>query len=367
LGTPAKNILNSEKDKPSDVDFSLFWQSWNELTKNYVGDINPQELVYGAINGMLSATKDPYTMFLKPEDNKKFKDDISGEFSGIGVEIMMVNGLPTVISPLSGSPAEKAGIKGKDVISEINSEKTDGMGFETIIDKIRGENGSKVKLKITRPDTSEQLDIEVTRETIKVDSVETKTVAYSNKRVFYIKVRQFGDDTNELFAKAVADYKKSNTDMIVIDLRNNPGGYLDSAVNLASYFLDGGVVVSEVDKAGQKKDFKTSRSSVLKDAKLAVLVNEGSASASEIFAGAIKDRNRAKIFGTKTFGKGSVQVLEQLQKGSAIKITIAKWATPNGNQIDGKGIDPDVEVKAAESETGISEDPVFQKAVLETK
>lgn len=365
---PPSNILGPDQGKPADVDFALFWQSWNELTKNYVGDLNPQNLVYGAIDGMLAATKDPYTMFLKPEDNKKFQDDISGEFTGIGVEIMMVKGLPTVVAPLSGSPAEKAGLKGKDVIAEINSEKTDGMGFETVIDKIRGDKGSTVKLKIIRAGSADMIDFDVVREIIKVKSVETQTVEYLGKKVYYIKVRQFGDDTNELFAKAVSAYKNSGANLIVLDLRNNPGGYLDGAVDLASYFLDGGVVVSEIDRDGNKKDFKTSRNASLKDVKLAVLVNEGSASASEIFAGAMKDRNRAKIIGAKTFGKGSVQVLEQLQKNSAIKITIAKWATPNGDQIDGKGIIPDFEVKDEDTEKrSLLEDSTFQKAVLETK
>lgn len=367
-GNPPSNILNFAKDKPANVDFSLFWQSWNELNKNYVGKINQQEMIYGAINGMLASTNDPYTMFLKPEDNKKFQDDISGEFSGIGVEIMMVNKLPTVVAPLSASPAEKAGLKAKDIIVEVDGVKTSDLGFEAIIDKIRGDKGTKVILKVSREGSVDPLEFTVLRDTIKVDSVTTQTVTAEGQKTYYVKVRQFGDDTNTLFAKAMSNYKDSGASSIVLDLRNNPGGYLDSAVDMASYFLDGGVVVSEIDKDGSKKEFKTSRSATMKDVKLAVLVNEGSASASEIFAGAIKDRNRGKTIGTKTFGKGSVQILEQLKNDSAIKITIAKWATPNGTQIDGKGIEPDISIASEVSaNSDISKDPVFVKAVQSLK
>jgi len=342
---PVERVINKNNGKPSDVDFSTFWEAWNKLNENYVGKINPQDLIYGAISGMLAATKDPYTVYLRPEDNQRFMDDISGEFDGIGVEITQVENLPTVVAPLPDSPAEKAGLKAKDIITEVDGNSTADMAFDDVIDKIRGQEGTQVTLTIVRSGLEDPIKITVTREKIKVASVTTEIKNYQGKQYFYIQVRQFGDDTSALFEKAASDVQQGNYSGIILDLRNDPGGYLETAVDLTSYFIDGGVVVSEVDRNGDKQESKTTRKAILKNYKLAVLINDGSASASEIMAGAIKDRKQGTIIGQKSFGKGSVQVLEELSNKSAVKITVAKWLTPNGGTIDGVGIEPDVKIE----------------------
>lgn len=341
---PIERVINKNSGKPSDVDFSTFWEAWNKLNENYVGKLNPQDLIYGAISGMLAATKDPYTVYLRPEDNQRFMDDISGEFDGIGVEITQVESMPTVVAPLPDSPAEKAGVKPKDIITEVDGQSTSDMAFDDVIDKIRGQEGTQVTLTVVRSGQEEPIKITVTREKIKVASVTTDVKTYQGKQYYYIKVRQFGDDTSSLFEKAASDIQNGNYSGIILDLRNDPGGYLETAVDLTSYFVDGGVVVSEVDRNGDRQESKTTRKATLKNYKLAVLINDGSASASEIMAGAIKDRKAGTLIGQKSFGKGSVQVLEELSDKSAVKITVAKWLTPNGSTIDGVGIEPDVKI-----------------------
>ena len=339
---PIERIVNKNSGKPADVDFSTFWEAWNKLNENYVGTVDAKALIQGAISGMLAATKDPYTVYLKPEDNQRFLSDISGEFDGIGVEITQVESMPTVVAPLPDSPAEKAGLKAKDVVYEVDGEKTADMAFDDVINKIRGKEGTQVILTIVRSGEEEPLKITVTREKIRVASVTTDVKNYQGKQYYYIKVRQFGDDTSSLFQKAADEVAKGSYAGIILDLRNDPGGYLETSVDLASYFIDGGVIVSEVDRNNIKQESKTSRRATLKDYKLAVLINDGSASASEILAGAIKDRKKGTIIGQKSFGKGSVQVLEELSDKSAVKITVAKWLTPNGGTIDGVGIEPDI-------------------------
>lgn len=342
---PIERIVNKNSSKPADVDFSTFWEAWNKLNENYVGTVDAKALIQGAISGMLAATKDPYTVYLKPEDNQRFLSDISGEFDGIGVEITQVDSMPTVVAPLPDSPAEKAGLRAKDVVYEVDGEKTADMAFDDVINKIRGKEGTQVILTIVRSGEEEPLKITVTREKIRVASVTTDVKNYQGKQYYYIKVRQFGDDTSSLFQKAADEVAKGSYAGIILDLRNDPGGYLETSVDLASYFIDGGVIVSEVDRNNIKQESKTSRRATLKDYKLAVLINDGSASASEILAGAIKDRKKGTIIGQKSFGKGSVQVLEELSDKSAVKITVAKWLTPNGGTIDGVGIEPDIKLE----------------------
>ncbi len=360
--TKTNDVANISSGKPSDVDFSVFWEAWNKLNKNYVNDLKAQDLVYGAITGLLESSGDPYTEFMKPEENKRFNDDISGEFEGIGLEISSVDNLPTVVAPLPDSPAEKAGFKAKDVILEVDGVLTSELGFEETINKIRGKKGTSVKLKVVRSGEENPLEISVVRDSIKVASVSYEIKDNNGKKISYIKIRQFGGDTEELFDKALAQASEQKADSMILDLRNNPGGYLETAVNMASNFLDGGVVVSEVDKSGKKKDFKTSKKGKFLDIKLVVLTNGGSASASEILAGALKDRGRATIIGTKSFGKGSVQVLEDLSDGSAVKVTIAKWLTPKGDHIDKVGIAPDIEI---EDKDDIEGDETLSKALEE--
>ena len=333
----------------NNVDFSLFWEAWDKLKDKSMAASDPKEMLYGSISGLLSSTKDPYTTFLTPNDNKRFREDIQGEFSGIGVELTVKNGLPTVVAPISGYPAEEAGLKANDVILEVDGTKTSEIGFNDIIDKIRGEVGTKVKLKVISGDSEDPREISIERKNIVIKSVEWSYEKNSdNKTIVIVKVRQFGDDTENLFDEMANDVIRKSPDGMIIDLRNNPGGYLETAVSLASYFVEDGLVLSEKGKNDKTKEYKASGHTKLKNFSPAILINEGSASASEIFAGALRDRLDSKLIGKKSFGKGSVQELIDLSDGSAVKITVAKWYTPSGQQINGEGINPDVDVEEKE-------------------
>ena len=345
------NVINTEVGKPAGVDFSLFWEAWNKLEEKSMVAPDTQNMIYGSISGMLSSLNDPYTVFFSPKDNQDFKDDIAGQFSGIGVEIVQKNGLPTVVAPLSETPAEKAGIKAGDIIISVDGTDTSTIGLNEAISKIRGTSGTNVTLKIVRSGADQPLTLTITRADIQVKSVEWSMKQTGGKNIEYVKVRQFGDDTQSLFANFAADAIAKNPDGIVLDLRNNPGGYVDSAIDMASYFLDGGTVVIEKGKDNQSQEYKTSRDASLKKFKLVVLVNEGSASASEIVSGALQDRKAATLFGEKTFGKGCVQELIPLSDGSAVKITVANWFTPSDRSITKEGVTPDTIVKNDDNST----------------
>lgn len=336
------NVVNTEKGKPENIDFSLFWEAWDKLKQKSVSELDSGDMINGSISGLLTATKDPYTVFLTKNENKRFREDIQGEFFGIGVEITQKNSVPTIVAPLSDSPAEKAGLKAGDIILEVDDANTSEIGFEETIDRIRGKDGTVVKLKIIRDGADSAIEFSVKRAKIVVKSVEWEKKKQDNKDITYIKIRQFGDDTNSLFKEASDEALKNKDKLLIIDLRNNPGGYLETAVEIGSYFIPDGVILTEKGKNDQKKDYVSLGNSVLKDFKVMVLVNEGSASASEILVGALRDRKDSKIVGNKTFGKGSVQELIDLSDGSAVKITVAKWFTPKGQQINGEGIEPDV-------------------------
>lgn len=348
LGQKGKlsGVVNTEVGQPSGIDFSVFWEAWNKLKTESIYKPDTETMIGGAISGLLSSVNDPYTVYFTAEDNQRFREDIEGSFDGIGVELIQKNGVPTVVAPLSDSPAAKAGIKAGDIISKVDGTDTSTLGFNETVNKIRGEKGTEVTLTIIRSGADEALTFEVERDTITVKSVTWEEKEQSGKKFMYVKIRQFGDDTETLFAQAAADIIKDNPNGIIIDLRDNPGGYFESAVDLSSYFVDSGTVVIQQDKDGNKQQYSTTHSATLKNFKTTVLVNGGSASASEIFSGALQDHKAGTLIGEKTFGKGSVQELINLTDGSAVKITIAKWLTPNGRSINGEGITPDVEVTA---------------------
>lgn len=353
-------IANKQLLKPRAVDFGLFWDVWNKVSEKYVGQADYQKMIYGAISGMVKGLDDPYSAFMEPSETKNFMESLAGEISGIGAEIDIVDSKLVIISPLSDSPAEKAALKPQDQILKINDQATDKMALDVAISKIRGKAGSKVKLTIMRTGFAEPQVFEITREVIKIKSVKWEM---KPENVAYIQISQFGDDTTDLMQKAAKEINDKNPKAIILDLRNNPGGYLNSAVDVASLFIPKGVVVKEKDKNGRIIDEKTTLDPILGKYKVFVLINGGSASASEIVAGALRDTKRGTLIGEKSFGKGSVQDLEELAGGSSLKITVAKWLTPNGNAIDKVGIEPDIKVELTESDVSQNKDPQLDKAL----
>ncbi len=345
-----------------DINFGLFWEVWNKIQTEYIGrPVGETKMLYGAMSGLVNSLEDPYSVFLPPEPAKEFSDDLSGKFEGIGAEIGIRNNLLTIISPLPGSPAEKAGLKPKDQIVEIDKISTKNMSLNEAVRRIRGDKGTRVTLKIFRGDDGSFHNISIIRDVIKIVSVNWKM---ENNKIAYIKITSFNQDTDSRFKQAVKEILLKNPKGIILDLRNNPGGYLNQAVTIASYWLPAGqVVVQEEFADGNKKQYLANGQAQFKDYPTVILVNHGSASASEIVAGALRDHGVAKLVGEKTFGKGSVQSLEKLSDGSAVKLTIARWLTPNGNQINVVGLEPDEKVEITEEDVKNGKDPQLEKAI----
>lgn len=345
----------------NDVNFNMFWDVWDALKSKYVdhNKLSDKEMFYGALKGLAESTGDPYTVFMDPKDAQSFSNDLAGTFEGIGAEIGIKNNILTVVSPLAGSPADKAGLKAGDKIYAINDVSTAGISVDDAVAEIRGQKGTTVKLTVIREGVDKPMDFEITRNTIIVKSVDTKM----DKGIFVITINSFNDDTQDLFDKAVEDAVKAKPKGIILDLRNNPGGYLETAIDVASAWIKNGVIVTEKFSDTKKTDFQAKGVAPLDGYKTVVLVNQGSASASEIVAGALKDDGKATLVGEKTFGKGSVQDLEDLPDGSELKITVAKWLTPKGYNINEQGIEPDVKVDLTQKDYDAGKDPQMDKAI----
>lgn len=310
-------------------------------------DVTEQDKTYGSIQGLVQSYKDPYTAFFPPQQAKEFKTVVSGSFSGVGMEVGMKDGVITVVAPLKKSPAEKAGMKPDDKILKINGTSTDGMATDQAVNLIRGEKGTKVTLTIFRKGESKTRDITIVRDTIEVPVVETQTV----KDAFVISIASFNEKSPEKFQAALQEFAASKKKNLIIDLRNNPGGYLEAAVLMSSFFFpQDKVIVSEDFTRTGAKNVHVSKgfNAIPQDVKIVILVNKGSASASEIFSGAFQDYGRAKIVGEQSFGKGSVQEYIELPTGESLKVTVARWLTPNGNSISEKGITPDISIPLKE-------------------
>lgn len=344
------------------VDFSIFWRTWDLLVEKFDGKIDYQSMVYGAVKGMVDALGDPYTAFMTPSEAAQLEDDLSGIVSGIGAEIGVKNGELTIIAPIDGSPAKAAGIMAGDRILTINGESTVGMNVNTAVSKIRGDAGTKVKLLLRRG--TAQKEYEITREKITVKSVKSET---KPGNIGYVSISRFDNNTTEDLINVLNGFVAKDTKKIILDLRDNPGGYLDESVSVASQFIGSGVVVSEKKDVigGRKQEYKALAGGKMtgSDIKIIVLINGGSASASEIVAGALKDTGRATLVGEKTFGKGSVQEIEDLSAGAKLRVTVAHWYTPNGKNISKEGIAPDVEVKLTEDDFNNDRDPQLAKAL----
>jgi carboxyl-terminal processing protease len=329
------------------------------LKSSFNGDLNDEKQAEGALRGYVASLGDPYTVFLSAKEAQELSDDLAGQLSGIGVEVGLKGNRLTVISPIDETPADQAGIRAGDVIASIEGQSTAEMSLDEAVKKIRGEKGTQVKLTIVR-EGEEPKDLTITRDQIKVSSVKYEV---KDGGVGYIRVRRFGDDTDTAIRNATADLAKQGVNKIVLDLRDNPGGYLNSAVSVTSEFLANGVVVEERGRHMENKQLVANPGGNLTDAKLVILINDGSASASEITAGALKDNGRATLVGEKTYGKGSVQEVKSLSSGAQLKVTVASWFTPNGVNISKEGIKPDIEVKFSKEDADSGRDPQLDKAL----
>jgi len=345
----------------NDLDFNLFWQTWDMVKTNYVDHdkLTDKQMFYGALRGLVSSTKDPYTIFMDPEDAKMFNEDLAGSFTGIGAEVGLRNDIITIIAPLADTPAERAGLRAGDKVYAIDQQSTAGLTVDEAVKKIRGPKGTKVTLTIGRGDAKLQ-DITIVRDVIIVKSLD---YSYNSKDgLFIITINNFNADTETLFAEAVADIKVKNPQGLIVDLRNNPGGYLDTAVTIASYWIESGVIVSEQSATEPPRQEMARGFAPLANLPTVVLINQGSASASEIVAGALMYYGQATTIGKTTFGKGSVQMINDLPDGSMIKITTAKWLTPDGISINDEGITPNIEVDFTEEDFNANRDPQMEKA-----
>lgn len=341
---PNLEIVNKLPPENRGADFSLFWSVWDEVTQKYVDKtkLDAKKMVYGAISGMVASVGDPYTIFLPPQQNKESKEELNGSFEGIGAQLGNKDKKIVVIAPLVGQPAEKAGIKAGDWILKIDNKEIGNLILPEVVAKIRGPKGTTVTLTVVHPGGDKPVDIVITRDKIILKSVNWKPVG---KNLAQIQLVRFGDETNSQWDQAVKEINDKKITGVILDLRNNPGGYLTDSVYVASEFLKSGVVVKQQRYDGQTQTYSVNRVGKLLDIPLVILVNQGTASAGEILAGALQAAGRAKIVGTQSFGKGSVQEVEDLPNGAGLHITTSKWLLANDVWINGVGLTPDIKVE----------------------
>ena len=368
-GFPRVTIDREIPQDMGELNFSLFWQVWDTLDSKYYdkGKLIPSEMVYGAIRGMVSAIGDPYTAFIPPKEYKVVQEDLNGSFEGVGIQIGFKGTQLAVIAPLVDSPAETAGIQAGDLIAAIKDDNkgidigTVGINLTEAVQIIRGPANTKVTLTLLREGVDEPIITEIVRQSIDVPSVKV-TFEGEDESVAYVRILKFSGETQEEWEEYIPQIlSRTNLKGMIVDVRNNPGGYLQGAIDLASDFLEiNETVVIEEKGSNQKTDYKVEKLGRFRNIKLVVLVNEGSASASEIFAGAIKDNNRGEIVGTPTFGKGTIQEPQTIEGGSGLHITIARWITPSGFWVNEGGLKPDIEI---ENDPDTTDDEQFQEAL----
>lgn len=356
----SKSNQSASKNLPANLNYTSVEKVYDELRANYDGKLDETKLMDGLKKGLVGASGDPYTEYMPPDDAEEFNGQLNGTFEGIGALLgKNENGNVIIISPIDGFPAKKAGLQPRDVIVEINGEDALSLTTDQAVEKIRGPKGTTVKLRIIR-DGKEDLRFDIVREEINIPSVESKTL---EGNIGYIKISRFGDDTTALTREAAEKFTTSGVKKVVLDLRGNPGGYLESAVDVSSLWLDNKTVLQEKRDGVVIKTYKSRGESPLVGLSTVVLIDEGSASASEITAGALHDNKAASLLGTKSFGKGSVQQPQTLDNGALLKVTIARWFTPNGKNIDKEGIQPDQKVERTEADYEAGRDPQLDAAV----
>jgi carboxyl-terminal processing protease len=381
------HVVVENQEPPASLmhaDFSQFWKVLGEVENMYYDKqaIDPQKLLNGAITGMVNSLDDPYTVYLPPKQNTDFKQGLAGQFEGIGAELAMKDKQIIVVAPLDGSPAKQAGIRTGDAILAVDGKVTSGWSVNQAVDKIRGPKGTEVTLTVLHKSDEKPADIKITRDTITVKSITTWTKkikdieeidpkadglsANGDDKVIYARLSQFGDSAHDEWqslAISISNQMKSDSSIkgVVFDLRNNPGGYLPDAVYIASEFIKDGAAVMQEDRNKERQAFAVTGKGILTDVPLVVLINKGSASASEIVAGALRDHQRAKLVGDTSFGKGTIQQAEDMGAGAGLHVTIAKWLTPNGTWVHQKGLEPDVKVSLDAKDP--SHDTQLEKAI----
>lgn len=362
-----KGVSNIEAGAEEDADFSIFWQAWDLLKSNHIkgADLKDRDLVYGAVEGLINSADDPHTVFLKPDDSQKFVEDIQGEFGGIGAELSVKDNFVVVVAPLENTPASRGGIKAGDKILEVDSKPLLKADVNEAVKKIRGEIGTTVVLTILSNGDKMPHEVSLVRATITVPTLKWEI---KNDNIAYVQLFSFNEKAPYLFYKTALAIMLGDMQGMVLDLRNNPGGYLEVAVNIAGWFFEKDkLIVSEQFRNGEETKFTSNGTGAFKDLPIVVLVNKGSASASEILAGALRDNRNIKLIGEKTFGKGTVQEMESLKDGSQIKMTIAKWVMPSGYIIEENGLVPDIEVKITEKDIEAKTDPQLERALEEVQ
>lgn len=344
------------------ADMGLFWDSLTLLKERHfqINKVSDEDLLYGAIKGVVGSLNDPYSAFFNPSDAKKFSQDIEGSFGGIGAEIGIRNKELIIVAPLKGNPAEAAGLKAGDKILKVNETLTNDLTVEEAVKLIRGEIGTEVTLLILRDTWTEAKEFKITRALVVIPTLDWEM---KEGNILHLRLYNFNANAPELFYEAALSSLLKGAEGIVLDLRNNPGGFLEVANNIAGWFLRRGeVIVREKFRSGEDNLFRAAGTSALAEVPTVILINGGSASASEIVAGALRDNRGIKLIGEKTFGKGTVQEVESLKDGSSLKISVAEWLTPGGHKIEGVGLEPDYAVKLTDSDIEKKFDPQLDKA-----
>jgi carboxyl-terminal processing protease len=363
------NIINKNPSGAAQVDFAPFWNVWNIINEKYVSTngtstdkVSDQARIYGAIQGQVAALSDPYTVFFPPIEAKNFNEEISGNFEGVGMEVGIKDDVLTVISPLKGTPAALAGIKTGDKVLKINNTLTTNLTVDEAVGMIRGKKGTAVKLLLSRSGVKNPFEVSVIRDTINLPTIDTDT----RGDVFIIRLYNFSAISPNLFRDALRQFIESGKSKLILDLRGNPGGYLEAAIDMASWFLPTGKTVVKEDfrNASDAQIYRSKGYNVFTDKlKMVVLIDGGSASASEILAGALHDNGVATLVGEQSFGKGSVQELVDITPDTSLKVTIARWLTPNGISISHQGLTPDVVVKLDPDKLAKGVDTQVNKAI----
>jgi carboxyl-terminal processing protease len=366
LSTPS--LENRTLGKPGGVDFSPFWKAWNILEDKYVPAsstevVTNDEKVWGAIQGLAESLGDPYTVFFPPVESELFESDIRGNFEGVGMEIVAKDGAVTVIAPIKGGPAERAGVRAGDKVIRIDGNSTAGLSTEDAVQVIRGVKGTKVVLTIFRTGTKEPFDISIIRDVINIPTIKSQSLG---NNIYKIDLYSFSAPSPNQFRQALREFILSGDDKLILDMRGNPGGYLEAAIDIASWFLPPGKIVVREDFGGTKDEtvYRSKGYDVFpKGLDFVILVDGGSASAAEILAGALSEHGVATLVGEKTFGKGSVQELVDITSKTSLKVTIARWLTPNGSSISDVGITPEYVVKRTQADYDAGKDLQLDKAI----